>query len=122
MLRTVLSCVAYGPDLSECPWRRLVKIKDDTGKSARTMRRPATARTLSPLASVTLRLCSMPISRTAQMAHWVLVNEFCLQESNMIRGSIVVSISACHAEDPGSIPDRGDFNCTRRRPQMKINR
>ena len=25
-----------------------------------------------------------------------------------IRGSIVVSISACHAEDPGSIPGRGD--------------
>ena len=24
-----------------------------------------------------------------------------------IRDSIVVSISACHAEDPGSIPDRG---------------
>ena len=27
----------------------------------------------------------------------------------MIRGSIVVSISACHAEDPGSIPGRGDY-------------
>ena len=27
-----------------------------------------------------------------------------------IRGSIVVSISACHAEDPGSIPGRGVFN------------
>ena len=26
-----------------------------------------------------------------------------------IRGSIVVSISACHAEDPGSIPGRGAF-------------
>ena len=25
-----------------------------------------------------------------------------------IRGSIVVSISACHAEDPGSIPGRGE--------------
>ena len=25
-----------------------------------------------------------------------------------IRGSIVVSISACHADDPGSIPGRGD--------------
>ena len=25
------------------------------------------------------------------------------------RGSIVVSISACHAEDPGSIPGRGVF-------------
>ena len=27
----------------------------------------------------------------------------------MIRDSIVVSISACHAEDPGSIPGRGVF-------------
>ena len=26
-----------------------------------------------------------------------------------IRGSIVVSISACHADDPGSIPGRGVF-------------
>ena len=26
-----------------------------------------------------------------------------------LRGSIVVSISACHAEDPGSIPGRGVF-------------
>lgn len=26
---------------------------------------------------------------------------------DIIRGSIVVSISACHAEDPGSIPGRG---------------
>ena len=26
-----------------------------------------------------------------------------------IRDSIVVSISACHAEDPGTIPGRGDF-------------
>ena len=25
-------------------------------------------------------------------------------------GSIVVSISACHAEDPGSIPGRGGMN------------
>ena len=29
-----------------------------------------------------------------------------------IRGSIVVSISACHAEDPGSIPGRGGFLCS----------
>ena len=26
-----------------------------------------------------------------------------------IRGSIVASIPACHAGDPGSIPGRGDF-------------
>ena len=29
------------------------------------------------------------------------------QIRGQIRGSIVVSISACHAEDPGSIPGRG---------------
>ena len=29
-----------------------------------------------------------------------------------IRDSIVVSISACHADDPGSIPGRGDFALT----------
>ena len=29
-----------------------------------------------------------------------------------IRGSIVVSISACHAEDPGSIPGRGVLSST----------
>ena len=28
----------------------------------------------------------------------------------IIRDSIVVSISACHAEDPGSIPGRGFFS------------
>ena len=27
----------------------------------------------------------------------------------IFRGSIVVSISACHAEDPGSIPGRGVY-------------
>ena len=27
-----------------------------------------------------------------------------------IRDSIVVSISACHADDPGSIPGRGVFS------------
>ena len=30
-----------------------------------------------------------------------------------MRGSIVVSISACHAEDPGSIPGRGVAACTK---------
>ena len=47
----------------------------------------------------------------------------------MIRGSIVASISACHAEDPGSIPGRGVaylhhalvlFECLRR--AMKCTR
>ena len=30
-----------------------------------------------------------------------------LPPQGQFRGSIVVSISACHAEDPGSIPSRG---------------
>ena len=30
-----------------------------------------------------------------------------------VRGSIVVSISACHAEDPGSIPGRGVWELRR---------
>ena len=30
--------------------------------------------------------------------------------TDQIRGSIVVSISTCHAEDPGSIPGRGGVN------------
>ena len=33
---------------------------------------------------------------------------FLVDGNTQIRGSIVVSISACHAEDPGSIPGRGD--------------
>ena len=28
-----------------------------------------------------------------------------------VRDSIVVSISACHADDPGSIPGRGEPSC-----------
>ena len=30
-------------------------------------------------------------------------------QQHTVRGSIVVSISACHADDPGSIPGRGIF-------------
>ena len=30
-------------------------------------------------------------------------------ETNEFRDSIVVSISACHADDPGSIPGRGGY-------------
>ena len=37
-------------------------------------------------------------------AHGCQVHE---KLNSMIRGSIVASISACHAEDPGSIPGRG---------------
>ena len=32
-----------------------------------------------------------------------------VSEQNKFRGSIVVSIPACHAGDPGSIPGLGDF-------------
>ena len=32
-----------------------------------------------------------------------------LSRHRHVLGSIVVSISACHVEDPGSIPGRGDF-------------
>ena len=39
--------------------------------------------------------------RHAQTMMWYL------WQANHIRGSIVVSISACHADDPGSIPGRG---------------
>ena len=42
-----------------------------------------------------------------------------------VRGSIVVSISACHAEDPGSIPGRGACgNPTRDRsfPRLSVSR
>ena len=45
---------------------------------------------------------SLPISTAAKMWKNIL--------SNHIRGSIVVSISACHTEDPGSIPGRGVYS------------
>jgi len=38
-----------------------------------------------------------------------VVYGICMLAKNKIRGSIVVNISACHAEDPGSIPSRGDL-------------
>ena len=34
-------------------------------------------------------------------------------EIDAFRDSIVVSISACHADDPGSIPGRGEFSTMR---------
>ena len=37
-----------------------------------------------------------------------------------IRGSIVVSISACHADDPGSIPGRGVFSANARGPTRNV--
>ena len=36
-------------------------------------------------------------------------NQACI--ASHLRVSIVVSISACHADDPGSIPGRGTFSC-----------
>ena len=36
--------------------------------------------------------------------------ELVIRTSHQLRDSIVVSISACHAEDPGSIPGRGSFH------------
>ena len=36
-----------------------------------------------------------------------LIRLYCTAFPSVILGSIVVSISACHAEDPGSIPGRG---------------
>ena len=45
-----------------------------------------------------------------------LLKTFARTESRtlQIRGSIVVSISACHADDPGSIPGRGVFEVNAR--------
>ena len=42
--------------------------------------------------------------RHAQTMMWYL------WQANHIRGSIMVSISACHADDPGWIPGRGDVH------------
>ena len=41
-------------------------------------------------------------------------------EGSPIRDSIVVSISACHADDPGSIPGRGVFSYAKK--QMQSNK
>ena len=38
-----------------------------------------------------------------------------------IRGSIVVNISACHADDPGSIPGRGVFFTARAERKQVTN-
>ena len=40
---------------------------------------------------------------------YVMKLAFASLESVRVRDSIVVSISACHADDPGSIPGRGVF-------------
>ena len=43
--------------------------------------------------------------------------------TSQVRGSIVVSISACHAEDPGSIPGRGvaSHNAWRMEKKAKLH-
>ena len=46
--------------------------------------------------------------RNCSLLRIIATFELCLPLSRF-RGSIVVSISACHAEDPGSIPGRGAF-------------
>ena len=43
-------------------------------------------------------------------SRWKSVYYACI--TKQVLGSIVVSISACHAEDPGSIPGRGVFVST----------
>ena len=40
---------------------------------------------------------------------------------SQFRCSIVVSISACHAEDPGSIPGGGDFDVSGRQSKPVQN-
>ena len=51
---------------------------------------------------------------------------FVYSQLHAILGSIVVSISACHVEDPGSIPGRGAFffflPSTHYRPQSFLQR
>ena len=53
--------------------------------------------------------------RVSRHAHFLLALSLPLMSSALrqIRDSIVVSISACHAEDPGSIPGRGVCTCSR---------
>ena len=49
-------------------------------------------------------------AKNGKFANYVTFAKFwCHVAARQIRGSIVVSISACHAEDPGSIPGRGVF-------------
>ena len=66
-----------------------------------------------------LRVGSLTFQRSQLWHPLRLVNEsrsFNIQ----IRGSIVVSISACHADDPGSIPGRGVFQVNARAAIMKL--
>ena len=66
-----------------------------------------------------LRVVSLTLQRSQLWHPLRFVNEnrsFNIQ----IRGSIVVSISACHADDPGSIPGRGVFQVNARAAIMKL--
>ena len=61
------------------------------------------------------QLCTRAACLPAEQ-HWypsdLMQQTLHCKQSFRIRGSIVVSISACHAEDPGSIPGRGVFFCS----------
>jgi hypothetical protein len=50
--------------------------------------------------------CALPMAE-AILLHAEFTSVAALSLSTQIRCSIVVSISACHAEDPGSIPGGG---------------
>ena len=53
-----------------------------------------------------LGVSSKSVIRRADLGSW---RALLPKRRYQFRGSIVVSISARHAEDPGSIPGRGDF-------------
>ena len=44
-----------------------------------------------------------------ELVHDCIISAECSADVQPVLGSIVVSISACHAEDPGSIPGRGGY-------------
>ena len=80
-------------------------------------RRPARAAPRAPpCARCPLRI---PCARPRAFAHlsridlagriWQATARPAIGYKEQVRDSIVVSISACHAEDPGSIPGRGVF-------------
>jgi hypothetical protein len=56
-----------------------------------------------------MRIATFSRMSRAQKYSFRNVMKVFFSPSQQIRGSIVVSISACHAEDPGSIPGRGVF-------------
>ena len=82
------------------------------GWPAPPTRRPAGAISTACPRHRSMRVCTpspMPTLAQPPVAA-AYVNYF--GRLTMVRGSIVVSISACHAEDPGSIPGRGGEHCS----------